>query len=85
MNGQYRQFVTNRVSKIQANSKIKLHDVPRTKNPADLGSRREQLTEHWLQAPAWLGANTKRPESERGDLECLLEKYSSYVTAGTRG
>ncbi len=35
----YRQFVANRVSKIQQHDHITWHHVPTSQNPADLGSR----------------------------------------------
>ena len=59
--GEYRQFVANRVAKIQAHSDIKWHHVPTEGNPADLGSRGGQLTELWLHGPAWLGDEAKWP------------------------
>ena len=43
--GEYKQFVANRVAKIQAVDGIEWHYVPTADNPADLGSRGGQLTE----------------------------------------
>ena len=37
--GEYRQFVANRVQKIQQHDKVVWHHVPTSQNPADLGSR----------------------------------------------
>ena len=37
--GQYKQFVENRVRKIQAKPEINLRHVPTEENPADLASR----------------------------------------------
>jgi hypothetical protein len=53
--GEYRQFVANRVIKIQAHSSIEWHHVPTSENPADIGSRGGQPTEKWLNGPTWLG------------------------------
>ncbi|CAB4031399.1 Pro-Pol poly [Paramuricea clavata] len=49
--GEYRQFVANRVIKIQAHSNIEWHHVPTSENPADIGSRGGQPTEKWLNSP----------------------------------
>ena len=49
--GDYKQFVSNRVSKIQAAEGIVWHHVPTKENPADLGSRGGQLTRLWLEGP----------------------------------
>ena len=46
--GQYKQFVTNRVAKIRRGEGIEWRYVPTTENPADLGSRGGQLTTLWL-------------------------------------
>ena len=58
--GDYRQFVANRVAKIQGHSHVKWHHVPTHENPADLGSRGGKvvgndlwkLGPHWLQDPS---------------------------------
>lgn len=54
--GEYRQFVSNRVHKIQQHADIEWHHVPTTENPADLGSRGGTVTDHqlWKQGPSWL-------------------------------
>ena len=39
--GEYRQFVSNSVHKIQQHEQVKWHHVPTKDNPADLGSRGE--------------------------------------------
>ena len=54
--GEYRQFVANRVRKIQSHPNILWHHVPTTENPADLGSRGGSVTEAelWWRGPQWL-------------------------------
>jgi hypothetical protein len=37
--GEYRQFVSNRLKRIQEHKRLELHYVPTNQNPADLGSR----------------------------------------------
>ena len=59
--GQYKQFVANRVAKIQDAKGIEWHDVPTTENPADLGSRGGQLTKLWLKGPTWLPDRSHSP------------------------
>ena len=44
--GEHKQFVMNRVKKIQAHSKITWRHVPTQENPADLGSRGGQVTDN---------------------------------------
>ena len=61
-NGEYKQFVRNRVRKIQEKHYIQWGHVPTAENPADVGSRGgsvEQLSELWWRGPAWL----QHPES----------------------
>ena len=54
--GEYKQFVANRVHKIQAHQEITWHHVPTTENPVDLGSRGGSVTnaELWWNGPNWL-------------------------------
>ena len=61
--GEYRQFVSNRVHKIQQHQKVKWHHVPTTENPANLGSRRGSITDNqlWKQGPLWLSDSSKWP------------------------
>ena len=61
-NGDYRQFVANRVSKIQQHSFIQWRYVRSDQNPADLGSRGGRVDKSaklWWEGPAWLA----EPES----------------------
>ena len=53
--GEYKQFVTNRVNKIQQHTKIQWHHVPTGENPADLGSRGGSVVhnQYWRFGPEW--------------------------------
>ena len=55
-NGQYRQFVANRVHKIRQHPGIHWRYVPTADNPADLASRGGMVTnaELWWNGPSWL-------------------------------
>ena len=46
--GEYKQFVQNRVKKIQAHSEISWRHVGTSENPADLASRGGRVTESTL-------------------------------------
>ena len=53
----YKQFVTNRVQKIQSKNYIQWKHVPTDENPSDLGSRGcggNKLTIMWKRGPKWL-------------------------------
>ena len=54
--GEYRQFVANRVQKIQQHEEIVWRHVPTNQNPADLGSRGGTVTSTslWMNGPQWL-------------------------------
>lgn len=52
--GEYRQFVANRVAKIKSQPDIKWRYVETSENPADLGSRGGQVTKLWREGPEWL-------------------------------
>ena len=54
--GEYKQFVANRVKKIQACPDITWRHVPSQDNPADLGSRGGRVTGNqlWWKGPLWL-------------------------------
>ena len=61
--GKYKQFVTNRVNKING-KEITWRYVPTNENPTDLGSRggeASKLTELWLKGPSWLSNPDKVP------------------------
>ena len=63
--GEYRQFVQNRVSRIQSHPKVLWRHVPSTDNPADLGSRGGSVVgaELWWDGPAWLSEPAKWPDN----------------------
>ena len=54
--GEHRQFVANRVNKIQQHQGIVWHHVPTDQNPADLGSRGGSVINAplWMNGPPWL-------------------------------
>ena len=62
-NGQYKQFVSNRVSKIQQHPEIQWRHVPTSENPADLASRGGSLTSLWWNGPVWLADRNRWPEN----------------------
>ena len=56
-NGNYNQFVNNRVDKINEKDYITWRDVPTNEKPADIGSRSvygNQLSSLWWNGPTWL-------------------------------
>ena len=61
--GQYKQFVSNRVEKIQAHSKVVWHHVRTSDNSADIGSRRGEVSSHasWWNRPEWLADKRRWP------------------------
>ena len=62
--GEYRQFVANRVHKIQQFSEVSWHHVPTSENPADLGSRGQNVvnSQLWKKSPTWLSDPPKWPQ-----------------------
>ena len=64
-NGEYKQFLNNRVKKIQKKNYIKWRHVPSAQNPADVGSRggsTSQLKKLWWNGPDWLPQPKNWPE-----------------------
>ncbi|XP_028415553.1 uncharacterized protein LOC114538695 [Dendronephthya gigantea] len=61
--GEYRQFVSNRVKKIREHERLEWHHVPTLQNPADLGSRGGNVVgnELWQNGPEWLSDKSKWP------------------------
>ena len=56
-NGEYKQFVENRVRKIRENHEVECRHEPSHENPADLGSRgrkADQENEQCRNGPEWL-------------------------------
>ena len=62
--GEYRQFVQNRVTRIQSHPNVLWRHVPSTDNPADLGSSGGSVAgaELWCNGPAWLSEPVKWPD-----------------------
>ena len=62
-NGEYRQFVANRVGKMQNHTNHLWRYVPTSETPADLGSRGRSVTkaELWWRGPEWLADPKKWP------------------------
>ena len=80
--GEYRQFVTNRVQKIQSHPNTQWRHVPSTKNPADLGSRGGSVTDVqlWWRGPERFADLTSWPEdivtqaSQQSDAERKVQR-----------
>ena len=62
--GEYKQFVANRVRKIQAHPDIIWRHVASQDNPADLGSRggRDTANQLWWKGPSWLTNQDEWPQ-----------------------
>ena len=80
--GEYRQFVTNRVRKIQSHPNTQWRHVPSTENPADFGSRGGSVTDVqlWWRGPEWLADLKSWPEdivtqaSQQSDAERKVQR-----------
>ena len=61
--GEYKQFVSNRVQKIQSHSEVIWRHVGTTENPADVGSRSREVSNHplWWNGPQWLQHKARWP------------------------
>lgn len=61
--GEFRQFVANRVAKIQSHTRVEWHHVPTKQNPADVGSRGGRVVGNdlWRNGPQWLEDPSKWP------------------------
>jgi hypothetical protein len=61
--GQYRQFVANRVRKMRSHENVLWRHVPTAENPADLGSRGGSVdgATLWSDGPDWLSDESKWP------------------------
>ena len=61
--GQYRQFVANRVNKIRSHPNVFWRHVPTAENPANLGSRGGGVdgARFWCQGPDWLSDESRWP------------------------
>ena len=61
--GEYKQFVSNRVNKIQAHRDVLWRHVGTSENPADLGSRGGHVAHQalWWNRPKWLSNKEQWP------------------------
>ena len=61
--GEYKQFVSNRVQKIQSLSEVIWRYVGTTESPADIGSRSGEVSNHplWWNRPQWLQHKARWP------------------------
>ena len=68
--GEYKQFVSNRVQKIQVHSDVVWHHMRTSYNPVDVGSRSREVSNHalWWNEPEWLSDKACWP---RHSDECL--------------
>ena len=86
-NGEYRQFVANRVNKMKSQENVLWRHVPTSDNPADLGSRGGSVTtaELWWNGPPWLADPSKWPPqivtkaSEMSNAERKVQRELSVV------
>ncbi|XP_028408718.1 uncharacterized protein LOC114531282 [Dendronephthya gigantea] len=89
--GEYRQFVSNRVAKIKEQAHVQWHHVPSEGNPADLGSRGNKCvdSELWRQGPDWLSDPSKWPpnivlepsQESRAERKCLKTVFTTTTAA----
>ena len=68
--GEYRQFVVNRVKKIQEHERLEWHQVPTIQNPADVGSRGATVIDNnlWQHGPD-LNEKVHKPVKRRNAFE----------------
>ena len=89
--GQYRQFVDNRVAKMRKHDNALWHHVPSSENPAGLGSRGGSVDGAilWCYGPEWLADESKGPPkivtkaSEISDAEKKVLQELSAVGVET--
>ncbi len=88
--GSYKQFVSNRVRKINEKDYIIWRHVSSERNPADRGSRGCQanlLTDEWLNAPDWLPNRDDWPAprvtTPSKESETEVKKIKEIVAAST--
>ena len=64
-NGQYKQFVANRVAKIQLYKEIQWRYVPTDDNPAELASRGGEIKQEtfWKEGSEWFQSKEKWPNN----------------------
>ena len=80
-NGQYRQFVANRVAKIQLQKEIQWRYIPTEVNPADLASRGGpvQSQDLWWTGPEWLQHQHKWPENPVTESSPATEQEAKVI------
>ena len=93
-NGDYRQFVANRVKKIQQHSFIQWRYVRSDQNPANLGSRGGRADESaklWWEGPAWIAEPENWPPdivtaaTNETQAEAKVVREVLFVTTQTIG
>ena len=78
-NGQYKQFVTNRVEKIRQHPKIEWRYVPTHDNPADVASRGGGTTNLWWNGPEWLTKKEKWPPNPVTSASAASEEEAKVI------
>ena len=80
-NGEYRQFVANRVRKIKEHEIDEWRHVPTDQNPADLGSRGGSVTAAnlWWNGPKWLQEQNRWPPNPVTTASEVTEAESKIV------
>ena len=64
-NGNYKEFVRNRVTKINAKNDVSWRHIGTEENPADIGSRGchgDTLRANWFSGPSWLSDENNWPD-----------------------
>ena len=80
-NGQYRQFVANRVHKIRQHPGIQWRYAPTADNPADLASGGGMVTnaELWWNGPSWLRDPEAWPENPATEKTKTSEEEANII------
>ena len=80
-NGQYHQFVANRIQKIKEHPEVKWRYVPTLDNPGDIASRGGLVTntELWWSGPAWLRDPESWPENPVTEKSKASEKEAKVT------
>ena len=85
-NGEYGQFVANRVRKIQAHDVDAWRYVPTAQNPADIGGRGGSVNDMklWWLGPDWLPSTDSWPENPvtNETVESAADSVDSSVDSG---
>ena len=78
-NGEYKQFVSNRVEKIRQRPEIEWRHVPTQDNPADLASRGGGITSLWLNGPEWLSNKENWPPNPVTSASVATEEEAKVI------